>query len=65
MKAQRTALATIAAVVLLSAATGAQWVNRDAGDSAPADGKPNLTAPGRRGWRMATRTCRASGMSGT
>ena len=36
MKAQRTVLATIAALVLLSVATGAMGEPPDAGDSAPA-----------------------------
>ncbi len=46
MKAQRTALATIAALVLLSGATQAQWVNRPTpGIPRLPNGKPNMTAP--------------------
>jgi putative oxidoreductase len=46
MKAQRTALATIAVVALLSAVTAAQWVNRPTpGIPRLPNGKPNLTAP--------------------
>jgi hypothetical protein len=36
MKAQRIALATIVAVVLMSAATGAQWLNHTTLSSLPA-----------------------------
>jgi len=35
MKAQRMSLATIVAVVLMSVATGAQWLNHPTRDSAP------------------------------
>ena len=46
MKAQRMALATIVAVVLMSAATGAQWLNHATpGIPRLPDGKPNLSAP--------------------
>jgi len=45
MKARRTALATITALMLLSAATGAQWVNHPtAGIPRLPNGKPNLSA---------------------
>ena len=46
MKAQRMALATFMAVVLTSAATGAQWLNHATpGIPRLPDGKPNLSAP--------------------
>ena len=46
MKAQRTVLATISAMVLLSGAIEAQWVNRPTpGIPRLPNGKPNLTAP--------------------
>lgn len=46
MKARRTALATITALMLLSGATEAQWVNRQTpGIPRLPDGKPNLFAP--------------------
>jgi putative oxidoreductase len=46
MKAQRTALATVAALALLSGAAQAQWVNRPTpGIPRLPNGKPNLTAP--------------------
>ena len=46
MKTQRTALATITALVLLSGAIEAQWVSRPTpGIPRLPDGKPNLTAP--------------------
>jgi hypothetical protein len=46
MKRQRMALATIVAVVLMSAATGAQWLNQATpGIPRLPDGKPNLSAP--------------------
>jgi hypothetical protein len=46
MKAQRLALATIVAVVLMSAAIGAQWLNHvTPGIPRLPDGKPNLSAP--------------------
>ena len=46
MKAQRTALATITALVLASVAMQAQWVGRPTpGIPRTPDGKPNLTAP--------------------
>ena len=46
MKAQRMALATFMAVVLTSAATGAQWLNyATPGIPRLPDGKPNLSAP--------------------
>ena len=46
MKAQPMALATIVAVVLMSAATGAQWLNHATpGIPRLPDGKPNLSAP--------------------
>jgi hypothetical protein len=46
MKAQRTALASLTALVLLSGAVHAQWVARKTpGIPRTPDGKPNLTAP--------------------
>jgi hypothetical protein len=46
MKAHTTALATVAALMLLSGATQAQWVNRPTpGIPRLPDGKPNLSAP--------------------
>src|SRR6266705_4354308 len=46
MKAQRMALTTIVALVLMSVATGAQWLNHPtAGIPRLPDGKPNLSAP--------------------
>jgi hypothetical protein len=46
MKAQRMSLATIVALVLMSVATGAQWLNRPTpGIPRLPDGKPNLSAP--------------------
>ncbi len=46
MKAQRLALATIVALVLMSVATGAQWLNHPTpGIPRLPDGKPNLSAP--------------------
>src|SRR5438093_12266797 len=46
MKAQRMALATIVALVLMSVAAGAQWLNHPTpGIPRLPDGKPNLSAP--------------------
>src|SRR5947207_7465013 len=46
MKAQRMALATILARVLMSVAAGAQWLNHPTpGIPRLPDGKPNLSAP--------------------
>src|SRR5436189_5486898 len=46
MKAQRMALATIVALVLMSVAAGAQWLNHPTpGIPKGPDGKPNLSAP--------------------
>src|SRR5881392_393722 len=46
MKAQRMALATIVALVLMSVAAGAQWLNYPTpGIPRLPDGKPNLSAP--------------------
>ena len=46
MKAQRTVLATISALVLLSGALEAQWVNRKTpGIPRLASGEPDLAAP--------------------
>src|SRR5439155_2878894 len=46
MKAQRMALATIVALVLMSVAAGAQWLHRPTpGIPRLPDGKPNLSAP--------------------
>ena len=46
MKAQRMALATIVALVLMSVGTGAQWLNHPTpGIPRLPDGRPNLSAP--------------------